>query len=670
MAVPFNPSVSWFIPFHEHDPSTNDKCIYFTKRGTRCQWSCQSRHNARAIELYETITALPVEAVGIELLKAYILCICCMSSNARHRERIEDVELWTPLAERWLEEIRRRASEQLSQAVSVSPLEENASVPDVITTPAVPTSNRVITVHTTPISNSTSSQPSTPASSIVKTTPTSVASSSACQNTSPKTPIPKAEIAPLTSASEPRYDLRPRTTNTSTNPISVQPTTISRQFRAHIAEPDPTDSVSSKLRDALVGRDFETGSLYIFDRESSPGYVKIGWTAVSVESRLESWSKCDYTPNLLFSVDDVPHAQRAETLTHYELIKEWRRERQCQAKHCRKSHQEWFEVSKERATEVLGDWAKFMEVAEPYDSEGFLKEQWGDFVEEIVKRGEIVTAKKLLEHYELSLDADTTLVEELVEPGRGLKTEEQEDTLLNTPKLEELEDSGKASIRADSLRIEQLASTKETQLARSGPSSPGPIPLPGSSFPGPKKQTKSDQVIKVKPLPESEFSISAVTPASDNLLDSSAISSSKPKTKPTSELLASLAKEILEEQEKAIPPASITQSVHSAEKDEQSKSEGELVRCDVQKPENEIEAEGKYEGIKTEGKPETGEDGWDGEDTLVEVPEPGSLEKVVLEFVGGLGKEDSTAKTDGFPKASDKLKASESEALLAVKAVA
>jgi hypothetical protein len=943
--MPFNPDASWFIPFHEHDPSTNDRCIYFTQNETRCLWLCQKRDNNRAIELYESISGLPAEAIGIELIKDYILCNCCRSGRAQHRDRIEDVGLWTPLAERWLAEIRRHATEQSRRTVAVSPLEESAILPDAVTIPATPTPSHATTVYTTPTASSPYFQPSTPTSSSINTTPpTSVASSSAYQNTSPKTPTTSAEITPLPSEGQPHYDLRPRYTNISTNAISVQPMTISQpprsEFRAHIAEPGPTDSVSSKIRDILVDRDFETGSLYIFDRDSSPGYVKIGWTARSVECRLESWSKCEYTPNLLFSVNLVPHAQRAETLTHYELIKEWRRERQCQAKHCGKSHQEWFEVSKERAKEVLCDWAKFMEIAEPYDSRGVLKARWKNLIKRTVKSGETVTAKKLLEHYELSLAEDTTLVEGSVDPGRALKIEEQEDDLWNTPKLEELEGPKKASVHLDSLRIEQPASTKETLLFKSE-ASPEPISLAGISLPGPKKQPKSDPLIKFKPLPKSQFSFtaessfkgtpfskignpfktetlprsqfsftaessfkgtplpkienpfkieppprtqfflpaelspkgkteglfktetlprsqfsftaelpfkmkplpkttesvktelfhrtpslspaespfkfeplpktaaslktekfpkaqfsftskppfnieplpetgtlprtnltfttetpfkfepswktsvpfmsdslfgtepflkikplhedvpakrapadkklspeqiplppspllrpvdsqntlsiqvtepspspeiekpsvtdiitksntsSAVTPSSEsNPLNSSATSSPKPKAKPTSDLPAPLVKEIPGGQEKVITPVSTTQSQHNAGEDGQAKPESELVRCDGQVPENEIKVKDEDEGVVTESKSETGEDGWDEEETLVEVLAPGSLEKTALEIVGGLCNEISTGKTDGLPKALGELKVLESEVLPAVKVVA
>jgi hypothetical protein len=121
-----------------------------------------------------------------------------------------------------------------------------------------------------------------------------------------------------------RYDLRPRSLNIVANGTSARsiPQTPLSEFRPHVADPRPSDTVASKICEPLVDRDFETGSLYIFDRASSAGHVKIGWTAKSVPHRLEDWSKCGYEPNLLFEAHSVPHAQRAETLTHYQLIRE------------------------------------------------------------------------------------------------------------------------------------------------------------------------------------------------------------------------------------------------------------------------------------------------------------------------------------------------------------
>jgi len=447
----FNPGSSWFDPFYEYDPYISNQCIFFTQKEARCQASCEEEDNEQAIELFETILDLPAEAVGIELIKDYILCSCCMFNRARHRERIEDIGLLTPLAQRWLDEIRRDA-------------------------------------------------------------------------------------------------------NISINIIPVQPTSISEpplsEFRAHIAKPGLADSVASKIQDILVGRDFETGWLYIFDRDSSPGHVKIGWTARSVENRLESWSMCGYTPNLLFVEDDVPHAQRAETLAQYEMIKEWRRERQCKAKHCGKSHQEWFEVSRERAKEVLGDWAKFMKIAEPYHWDGLLKEYWTNFVIRTEQDGGAVTAKKLLEQYELSLaevmtpveesvtpkeaekafDIDkilekfsslslakrTKVVEEVVELGDGLNTEEQEGDLWNTPKKEGLESPEMTSVPLRSLPIKQSASTKEVLLRNEA--SPELISPAEISLPNVRKQPKNDPLIQFKAPPDFQFSFAAELPSTEKLV--------------------------------------------------------------------------------------------------------------------------------------------------------
>ena len=213
--------------------------------------------------------------------------------------------------------------------------------------------------------------------------------------------------------------------------------------------------------------------------------------------------------------------------------------------------------------------------------------------------------------------------------------------------------------------------------------SPEQIPLP----PLPllrsvdSQDTLSIQVTEPSPSPEIEkpsvtdiiakynTSPAVTSPSESNPLNSSATSSPKPKAKPTSDLPAPLAKEIPGGQGKAITPASITQSQHNAEEDGQAKPESELVRCDGQVPENEIKVEDEDEGVVTESKSETGEDGWDEEETLVEVLAPGSSEKAALE-ISGLCNEISTGKTDGLPKALDELKVLESEVLPAVKVVA
>src|SRR6266480_3588114 len=92
-AMAYNPGVTFFIPFHELDPSKQSQCIFFTQKGARCRWSCQKGDNKRAMELYETIIAISSEAVSLDLLQEYVLCNCCRSGRARHRDRIEDIGL-------------------------------------------------------------------------------------------------------------------------------------------------------------------------------------------------------------------------------------------------------------------------------------------------------------------------------------------------------------------------------------------------------------------------------------------------------------------------------------------------------------------------------------------------------------------------------------------------
>ncbi|KAF2464797.1 uncharacterized protein BDR25DRAFT_307089 [Lindgomyces ingoldianus] len=537
-----NQDVSWFVPFRAHNPSRNKNCIcYAPSRKARCRASCERQDNRRAIELHKIINDLPAEAVDTQLIEEYILSVCCRF--AYHRDRIEDLGLLTPLAERWLDEITIHATEQSRRAVSPASLGANTALRGAATVSTISTPSRAIQAYTAPTANTTpTAYPTPPVSTSppAYTTPTASPTLTASPlryryntptpnevNTTPPIPVSSAlnslvspsrssitslEIAPIPPEIQPRYNLRHRDAKTSTNASSVRSRTSPRpplsEFRAHISEPGPTDSVSSKIQDNLIDRDFETGSLYIFDRTSSPGHVKIGWTASSVSRRLESWSECGYTPNLLFQVDGVPHAQRVETLTHYELIKEWRRERMCKAEWCRKSHREWFEVSKERAKQVLSDWAKFAKVAKPYDANGCLKIEWKDFVKKTAKSGETVTATQLLAHYEMSLVEDTTLVEESAEPEPEPKIEEQEEGASSAPKLENIEDTKGAVARLDSLRTELwtelLTSAKDSQLYKSE-ALPAPVPLTSISSPRLKEQPKIDPV-KFEPLAKPEFS--------------------------------------------------------------------------------------------------------------------------------------------------------------------
>lgn len=192
---------------------------------------------------------------------------------------------------------------------------------------------------------------------------------------------------------------------TSSSLLEPKPCAPEPEFRPRLREPGRRDTVSHKMLEALKKRDNETGSLYIFERPSSPGYVKIGWTADNVSKRLASWAKCGYKPKLLFRVDNVPHAQRVERLTHYELIKEWRKERPCQAAKCKGTrHQEWFEISGKGAFEVVGRWVSVMKEADPYGPDAHLKPEWRQYMENAFDEGTLVTAQDLLAHHAVLVD--------------------------------------------------------------------------------------------------------------------------------------------------------------------------------------------------------------------------------------------------------------------------
>lgn len=207
----------------------------------------------------------------------------------------------------------------------------------------------------------------------------------------------------------------------------------------------------------------------MYSRRSSPGYVKIGWTARSVDERLAQWSECGYTPIELFRATAVPCAQRVETLTHYELIKEWRREQPC--KGCLKNkgksvrHQEWFEVSQERAIQILSTWVEFFKKANPYELSGSLKSDWREVVNEMKKNDEAVTSRKLLEHYEATIVKETIRTKETVIAKGGIFVKERLDANEDKDANED-EDTNVETIEGKGWPSRERLSSKRRQLSR------------------------------------------------------------------------------------------------------------------------------------------------------------------------------------------------------------
>ncbi|CAH0023424.1 unnamed protein product [Clonostachys rhizophaga] len=399
-----SPGVSFFIEFHELDPHKQRQCIFYTLKGKRCRYDCKEVDNEQAINLYDQINrSSDTDLPSLEVLEDYAKYNCCgpLPKGARHQNRIEDFGLLTSLAERWLDEIQQRRSASRVITRSSTP---PTKVEHTITSPGA-----VIAPFVSPLTTTSPSELPT----IIEAQRSISTAAEFVAGLPPNGHSQNIKNESHLQETEPRYDLRRRNDlgdkDTGIPSSNSRPRAPLSTFRPHVEEPE--ENVMTKILSPLVkdrfARDFKTGSLYIFTRTSSPGYVKIGWTSREVERRLESWSRCGYEPNLVFSVHNVPYAQRAETLTHYELAAEWRAERRCEG--CNKSHREWFEVSQERATQVVADWAEFMKSATIYDASGVIENNWRDTIEKMSKTDQPITANNLLEKYKASILAKTTL---------------------------------------------------------------------------------------------------------------------------------------------------------------------------------------------------------------------------------------------------------------------
>lgn len=199
----------------------------------------------------------------------------------------------------------------------------------------------------------------------------------------------------------------------------------------------------------------------MYSRISSPGYVKIGWTARSVDKRLAQWSECGYTPIELFRATGVPYAQRVETLTHYELIKEWRREQPCKGclknKGKRVRHQEWFEVSQNRAIQILSTWVELFKKANPYELSGSLKSDWREVVDGLKKNGEAITSKRLMAHYEATVAEDSACTKETVIAKGGMFVKGRSDANVDADASVEMIEGERMTIKGETFIKKELA---------------------------------------------------------------------------------------------------------------------------------------------------------------------------------------------------------------------
>ncbi|KAK0508377.1 hypothetical protein JMJ35_009461 [Cladonia borealis] len=130
------------------------------------------------------------------------------------------------------------------------------------------------------------------------------------------------------------------------------------------------------LKDLGMSKDPNQGYIYALSMEGYKGYVKIGYTKRSIATRVTDIQRCVPYKLDVFNKNDyhlVPNYERVEELIHEELRKE-RRQFPCTVcplnkiatgTGCPKMHDEWFEISEAKASEVVDKWRKWM-WSDPY----------------------------------------------------------------------------------------------------------------------------------------------------------------------------------------------------------------------------------------------------------------------------------------------------------------
>lgn len=178
--------------------------------------------------------------------------------------------------------------------------------------------------------------------------------------------------------------------------ITSLSTDLAVEFAPYVRNPRYT--VKAKLEEPLTKLAWKTGTVYMFTRPSSPGFVKIGYTTMTVADRMKRWEKsCRYAPVVQHAIYGVPHVYRVEQLIHTELKEYWRKEKRC--KHnpdCPKQHQEWFEIAVENAKRIMNKWVEWMQKARTYNDSGLLEPEWVQVCRWARDGGKAMTAQALL----------------------------------------------------------------------------------------------------------------------------------------------------------------------------------------------------------------------------------------------------------------------------------
>jgi hypothetical protein len=125
--------------------------------------------------------------------------------------------------------------------------------------------------------------------------------------------------------------------------------------------------VQSEVKKSLDSKDQKDGDVYLYEVEGNKGFVKIGYTGRSTETRHKEWSfDCNRDSKVLYpgSSTVVQNARRVEALCHAELA---HRRIRIYCRSCLKQHIEWFEISPAEGIAVIQKWSKWMTTC-PYQS--------------------------------------------------------------------------------------------------------------------------------------------------------------------------------------------------------------------------------------------------------------------------------------------------------------
>jgi len=136
-----------------------------------------------------------------------------------------------------------------------------------------------------------------------------------------------------------------------------------RPYEDDYADKSEFNRIQRTIREGLDWKDRLDGYIYLYQVEGNEGFVKLGYTSRTINTRHQEWTdSCNREIKSLYplsshSVVKLPNARRIEALCHAELHN---RRVRTYCNGCLKDHIEWFEVSPEYAVSIINKWSKWM----------------------------------------------------------------------------------------------------------------------------------------------------------------------------------------------------------------------------------------------------------------------------------------------------------------------